>query len=318
MADLLLGAYTVAPRDLHSDGGREERWYRRLFEEPAIGGLQLRFDATLHPAGVGRLAALVAPPWQSTVTDLPGMLAALGRDPRYGLASIDDEGRRAAIVQVRTMLEEISRLRELAGPRSVTAVELHSAPLVRSGASSPARFVDSLDEIGSWEWNGVTLAVEHLEADGVGQPSGKGCLSLDEETAAVHQASGRSGRFLGQSLNWGRAAIETRDADGPRRQLRALRHAGTLVGLVFSGASPEPTPFGGAWEDVHLPVRGEGPGEEPESLLTGERIAACLAVAGPLRFLGAKAGAPAGAESMAERLASPLATLRAVDAARRP
>nr|WP_246223648.1 DUF4862 family protein [Pseudarthrobacter psychrotolerans] len=56
------------------------------------------------------------------------------------------------------------------------------------------------------------------------------------------------------AVNWARSVIESRDTTAPDRHVELARQAGVLAGVVHSGCSPRPTPFGGAWDDAHLPL----------------------------------------------------------------
>jgi hypothetical protein len=304
-------AYNAMPAELKEDEGGEERWYGLLRDEPLIGGLELSFNGGLHAHGVSRLASLLAPDWRCVVTNIPGTLGRLGRDPRYGLASSSAEGREQAMADARQIHAEVAELKAELGASIVRAVELHSAPLAADGASSAGIFTDSLAEIASWEWGDVTIVIEHADALVPEHAPQKGFLSLDAEIDAVQTAAKRSGRRIRQSINWGRSAIETESAQGPLDHLGRLLASGTLAGLMFSGASAQPTPRSASWQDVHLAIDEA----EPESILTRATMADALALVGdaPLEFLGVKVGALAGSESLEDRISAGFTTLHALD-----
>ena len=282
--------------------------------EPLIRGLELSFNGGLHPAGIAHLGSLLQPGWENVVTNIPGTIAAVARDPRYGLASASDEGRDAAIADVQEIHRELATLREILGENAVVAVELHSAPVAGPRASSAERLADSLTQIAAWDWGSTRLVVEHADALVDGHPPQKGWLSLEAELAATELASARTGRRIGHTVNWGRSAIETQSADGPEQHLRQLVAAGALAGVMFSGASGLATGRSTPWQDVHLAVDTV----EPESLLTGaeiERTLATIAGADPL-YMGVKVGRAVDSSTLEKRLAPGLATLSALNGIR--
>ena len=254
---------------------------------------------------------MLRPGWQNVITNIPGTIAAVGHDPRYGLASTSDDGRRAAIEHVRELHADATAVRDVLGDDSVVAVELHSAPVAGVGASSVERFADSLAEIAGWDWGSTHLVIEHADALVDRHPPQKGWLSLDAELAATEFATERSGRSIRHTVNWGRSAIETGSADGPQEHLRRLLEADGLAGFMVSGASPLATARSTPWQDVHLAVDTV----EPESILTELALERALdSIAGTdLIYLGVKVGRAAGASTSAGRLAPGLATLRTLD-----
>jgi len=300
----IVGAYCAAPPGAADDPSVEARWYAALRAEPLIGGLELPFTGTVHPAGPDHLAELLDPDWRSVVTDIPLADARSRADPRYGLASTDTVGRAQALEDARRLFEEVAALDE-----RIVAVELHSAPPVRGGFSSARIFAESLTQIAQWSWADVTVCIEHVDAPTAGRPPVKGFLTLAEEIDAVKTASERSGRRIAQSVNWGRSAIEGRSALTPVENLRALRSAGTLGGLMFSGvagAGPE------AWLDAHLGMADADPG----SLLTEHELHTALdeVDGAELAVFGVKMRPPATPERTARaRMAAGLSALRAVE-----
>lgn len=333
---LILGAYAAAPADLPASVDAERDWYRRLHSSAGVGGLELAFGDSLHPRGMRNLAALLHPDWRSVVTCIPGTGRILGTDPAYGLASDDDAGRRRAVVGLRAVHGEVLELLGIRGRGSVLAVQVPSAPNRTRAGSSAEALTASLAEIGAWDWQGVALMVEHCDAAAVPVAAGveaagsdvstappqKGFLTLAEEMLAVAAARRALAAHvqptvIGHTVNWARSVIETRSVDTVAHQLALLRSAGGPVGLMFSGVSAEPTPFGDAWLDAHLPVALS----EPRSLLTTGEIRRAFDAAGPLHYAGVKVGAPQQApqaqhaEPGADRLAPALMTLEAVRAA---
>ena len=304
-------AYNAAPPGLTGEPALEDEWYALLRTEPRIGGLELGFDGTLHAGGSGRLAGLLDPAWRNTVTTMPGTLATLEHDPRAGLASTDRDARRRAVEDVRRLHAEVLGLQRELGGHAVVAAQLHSAPRTDGGSSAEA-LSDSLVEIAGWDWPGVRLLVEHSDATVAGHRPEKGWLSLDDEIRAVESATEGSGRAIGQSVNWGRSAIEARSAKGPVDHLERLARTGTLGAFTVSGVADGATPRGAAWADVHLAVDLV----EPESLLTDAALEESLAIAASagVDVIGIKVGADPAAQTLRGRLDPGLATLRVVHA----
>jgi hypothetical protein len=152
----------------------------------------------------------------------------------------------------------------------------------------------SLTEIADWDWYGTQILVEHCDArSGIHQPV-KGFLALEDELAVVDAVRARARTDVGIVINWGRSTIEGRDVSTPVRHVAAVKEAGLLRGVVFSGCSAEVNGRGGAWADVHLPPQLPGAKSEP-SLLGRVEIAETIRAAGrlsDLTILGMKITCP--------------------------
>ena len=286
---LTLGAYVLTPPIVTHDRGAEQGWYDCLSQVPAATGLEVPFRDSIHADGPDRLAELLPPGWHVVVTMLTQTIVQSGRDRTYGLASLHEDGRRAAIADVRSMFAEVEALKRMRG-EIVHAVELHSAPkTVRPVNSSSAALAESLREIGEWGWGATTLAVEHCDAVRGDQRPEKGYLELSAESQAVRMVAEESTASIGQSVNWGRSAIEGRAANYAFEQLRAIAARKTLSGIVFSGAPAADSPLGAAWTDLHNALDTD----DPSSLLSADDIRRCLlaldeSALSNIRFLGVK------------------------------
>jgi hypothetical protein len=231
----------------------------------------------------------VHPDWDLVVTCIPTVMQRLGKDPAYGLASTDADGRRAALDDVAVARDLARRLADDSGRRRVRAVQVNSAP--RADHASVDAFARSLDELGGWDLAGATIAVEHCDAPRPGRPFSKGFLEVADELAAL---GGRAAGQFGLTVNWGRSAIEGRSATTPVEHVRAAAKAGLLAGVMFSGVtgSPGATAIWGApWDDGHMAPRGDDPALaiSAESLLGPDEIAETLRAAGPgLGYVGVK------------------------------
>jgi hypothetical protein len=136
----------------------------------------------------------------------------------------------------------------------------------------------------------VKIVIEHCDAFISGQHPEKGFLSLSDEIAAIQS----SGCEVGILINWGRSAIEFRDASRVVEHIESAKSANLLQGLIFSGASSAEGLFGYPWIDAHHPFRKSENHNfgDPESLLTEELAKAAMRAAGEIPLLGIKMGWP--------------------------
>jgi hypothetical protein len=276
-APILVSAYPASPA--------HTRWFPELEGEllpalcalPGVAGLEVPWMGGLHPHDEAWFLANV-PAVPLAVTAIPFVMGRVGADPRYGLASTDEEGRTAAVADLRRVAVDVARI-ERESAASVAVVTLHTAPRA-TGAVEP--LVRSLREIAALDWSGAHLVVEHCDAFHPGRAPEKGFLTLDDEIAAIRAA----GVPIGLWLNWGRSAIELRDADAVTAQIAEAAASGLLVGLAFSGAAAAQSPYGPPWADAHLPIASTHP--ESGSLLDDAHVAAALAAAGDVEWLGLK------------------------------
>ena len=227
----------------------------------------------------------------SVVTAIPSTMTRQAARPGEGLASAQEDLRRAALGFHEEIGAAIERVNDRLGRAAITGVLVHSAPTEQPDAGA---FRRSLEELAATTGRrGIQLMVEHCDAaDGAG-PGEKRFLALPEELGAA--------RALGVpiTVNWGRSVVESHDPATPAQQIRELAAADLLGGVAFSGASGDTTPYGAPWADVHLPLDVD----EPASLLTAGTVRASLdAAGGAERYRAIKVQAPAGA-TVAERLA---------------
>jgi len=279
---LLLGAYAMAP----ADPADEARFYAGV-AGLGIGGLELPLPIegapSLEPSWIARN---VQPGWDLMVTCIPTVMGRLGSAPVYGLASIDEAGRRHALADVARARDLALRLADAHGRRRVVAIQVHSAPGPAGGSRDA--LTRSLAQILSWDLAGARILVEHCDALVPGQLPAKGfCPILDEIAAVV--ALGADAHRLGLSINWGRSAIEGRSAQTAVANAQSARVAGTLGAVVFSGASGVSTPWGPPWCDAHIPPRGEAEALASSASLLGQpEITATLRAAGDVPILAVK------------------------------
>ncbi|MEG9249954.1 DUF4862 family protein [Arthrobacter sp. Soc17.1.1.1] len=282
----VVGAYAASPahQDWHPE--LERQYLEAVASLPQVAALELPWIDSLHPHDEGWLLQYLPRGMDVVLTDIPGTAQRCARDPDVGLASLSADGRAHALKVLATLHRDVQKLNDHLGRRAVRVIELHSAP--RAARGSAGNFARSLDELSAWNWDGAALVVEHCDAEIPGQQPEKGYLTLADELEAIKQ----SGSRVGISLNWGRSAIELRDADRVTEHIETAARSGLLRGLMVSGASDQPSTFGPAWIDAHHPFQASPrhPLGEPTSLLTEARLTDALVAAGPLAWTGVKVG----------------------------
>lgn len=296
-AGVILGAYAMSPYRTEWHPEFESRLLSRLSAVTGVRGLELPWFGSLHPFDDEWLLENLRPQWDLVLNDIGSGLRGVGMDPTYGLASSDRPGRMLAVRNAAKLRDDVDRLNQTAGRQAVIAVEFHSPPPQRGRAEELA---ESLAQIQSWDWGETSLVIEHCDALVSGHAPAIGYLSLQDEVSAITS----SGTDFGIAINWGRSAIELRDADRVSEHVTEARSAGLLRSVVFSGAAARETPFGPAWVDAHLPPVASGRNEfgEPASLLTRSRMKSVLEASGDLDWVGLKIAARPLDLALAERI----------------
>ena len=282
----VVGAYASLP-----EHASQPDYYHLLAEQEWISGIEIPFPGVLA-SDAKAIADVIAPHWTlNTITAIPGTMQNVGKNPAFGLASPDEEGRAAALTFTREIRDAVASLSQLSGRTVITKVQLHSAPTKQADG---AAFRASLAELSKWDWSGAVPVIEHCDRYIEGQAPEKGFLALEEEIAICQELG------LGIHINWGRSALEERSADTAFAHIEACGQAGVLAGLMFSGAGPAETQYGYSWIDGHLPSQTD----EPTSIMTAGEITRCANAAreGGAQYLGAKICVPANA-SLPERVA---------------
>ncbi len=288
MSRYVVGAYPSSPAHRTWSPDLEEEFFTLLANDSRVGSLELPWTGAMHPHDTDWLHANFPRNLNAVITTIPFVMGQLGKNPNYGIASPDEIGRKTAIAHVREVLSAINEFHDKAGRSVVSLVEIHSAPR-KIGTSS--QLAKSLQEISSWDWRGVKLAIEHCDAFVSGQAPEKGFLSLHEEINAIQS----SGSDVGIFINWGRSVIEFRDADRVIEHIESAKGSNLLRGLIFSGASAVDGQFGYPWIDAHLPFKKSEKHVygDPHSLLTEELAHRAISLASDLQWLGIKMGWPA-------------------------
>ncbi|PKI91283.1 DUF4862 domain-containing protein [Actinomycetales bacterium SN12] len=299
---VVVSAYPLSPAFANWDPAVEDEVLTGLAELPGVAALEVPWIDGIHPHDSAWFLGNV-PDVALAVTPLPFVMRRLAT-PGYGIASRDDDGRRAAIADLRRVAADVAEITEHSAAH-VAVVELHTAPRGEAHADALAR---SLAELGELEWSGARLVIEHCDAHVPGQAPEKGFLSLDGEISAVRS----SGADVGIWMNWGRSAIELRDPDAVAAQIAVAAESGLLDALVLSGASDCEGPYSGPWIDAHHPFASIDPAAE--SLLTDDRVRAAVRAADSVPWLGLKVSRRPGA-SAAEALRAARDHLEALRAA---
>eukprot|EP00929_Paragymnodinium_shiwhaense_P034468 TRINITY_DN18752_c0_g2_i3.p1 TRINITY_DN18752_c0_g2~~TRINITY_DN18752_c0_g2_i3.p1 ORF type:complete len:167 (-),score=27.44 TRINITY_DN18752_c0_g2_i3:118-618(-) len=118
-------------------------------------------------------------------------------------------------------------------------------------------------------------------------------MSLEDEIDAVKRVNAmtKEGAVL-ITINWARSVLETRQAARAVSHVEAVRKAGLLGGMMFSGCSGVEGPYG-SWKDSHMPHAGaDGITHYADgSLLTKAEIGKCFSAAtgsANFKYIGAK------------------------------
>jgi hypothetical protein len=241
-----VAAYSMWPCGNAWDEKQEGAYIEGLKELPFVSGIELPHYATFHRWDEDFFFRHADPTWSYIATALPSLSWALRDNAAVGMSANDDVARKGAIDSVAALRTSLRRLHDKLGRRAIRTVEVQSGTSGgrMSGTASVARFGDSLCEIGTWDWDGAEIVVEHCDAAIVpGWAYEKGFLSIEEEIEAIQIANNRLDRPIGGSLNWARSAIEARSADVVSRHTSLLQAAGLLRVCSFPGAAEQIRPM---------------------------------------------------------------------------
>ncbi|WP_313198281.1 DUF4862 family protein [Rhizobium sp.] len=279
----IVGAYAAQPTDLKD----RHAYLDAILAQPDIDGLEMSWGSPSWQDDLPILQGIFgssAKAGRHVLTLIGAQAQQVAQNGAFGLASANEDGRRAAIDLVRSVHADLSRF--LDQGQHIVAVEIHSYPSVpaENAKESQKALRQSLAEILDWEWGTTCVVVEHCDARNGDYPWQKGLLPLELEMEVVAELA-QSGRPVSMAVNWGRSALEQRDADAPARHARTLKDAGLLAGIMFSGAASKDSAYGPAWADVHPPLNDD----LPESAMTRKHIATLAELAGDtLLFDGVK------------------------------
>lgn len=277
-AGYIIGAYPCAPSFHQKSEQEEKEFWRLLADTPHIRGLEQPCHENLHAYSDEWLFRHTPGEWQIVVTAIPEtMRRRSGGNLAFGLASSDEEQRRACVEFHRHLLNKINAVNQRFANK-VISLELQAAPLGGNAdvAQATDAFARSIKEIASWDWS-CSLVLEHCDAMNKPAPR-KGFLPLENVLDTL------AGYDIDVCINWARSAIEGRNTTLPLEHTQAVKAAGKLGALMFSGTATE-GPYG-EWTDLHTPFAPFC----PESLLTVESAKELFNVAdtAKLQFAGIK------------------------------
>ena len=273
----IIGAYPCAP-SFHQQGEQEEQdFWRALSDTPDIRGLEQPCLEDLHPLGDEWLFRHTPGDWQMVVTAVMETMRRRSTNGAFGLASADEEQRKACVDYYRHLLRKIDAI-NTRFPGKIIALEMQAAPQAGNPSVEQATtaFSRSVREITSWDWS-CDLVLEHCDAM-TGPAPRKGFLPLAQVLEVVKETD------ISVCINWARSAIEGRNTTLPPEHVKAALEAGKLGALMFSGTSVRGAY--GEWQDLHAPF-------SPfcaDSLMTTEQVKALFtaASAATLKFSGIK------------------------------
>ncbi|MBO6258982.1 MAG: DUF4862 family protein [Succinivibrio sp.] len=283
MTGFIIGAYPSAPSFYYLDEEDESKFFRLLSDREEIGGLEQPCLKEMHPLGNEFLFSHIPEDWKIVCTAVMYTMGQRKDNPGFGLASTDEEGRKACVRFHRHILEQMNTCTARYGSHRFSHLEIQSAPLknCQDADASTEAFLTSLKEILSWDWP-CKIVIEHCD-DMHSKRLSKGFLPLLNEIAACRN------KDLGICINWARSVLEADDIYEPLKAIAMCKEAGVLKGLMFSG-----TATGGSWgdhNDNHVPFApfADSRLKVEESLLTVERARDCIQLAGNApEFIGAK------------------------------
>jgi len=277
MPEIIVGAHAAMP----SERGDQEAFYAGLAERNLATALEIPVSDSIHEDPAWFVSQVRGRFRHGVVTALPGTVKRLPEEPNFGLASTDDEGRRAAVEWITGVRRAAEELNQQTGEETVSFIHIHSAPGVKASAEA---FQRSLADLEADDRFRAEVVIEHCDAYSPIFPGDKRFLSLITELAVADE--------YGFAINWGSSALEWQNPNRPRQHVEILAEAGRLRGLIFSGVAAVDTRWGRAWADLQLPLSTD----EPASLMTPQRVTDCVLVAGDrVAYWGARVKAPAAA-----------------------
>ncbi len=218
----IIGAYPCAP-SFHQKGEQEEQtFWRELSDTPHIRGLEQPFLENLHPFGDEWLFRHTPGDWQIVVTAVMETMRRRGTNGAFGLASADEEQRKACVEYYRHLQQKIAAV-NARFPGKVIALEMQAAPQAGNASVEQAieAFARSIREIAGWDWS-CDLVLEHCDAM-TGPAPRKGFLPLEQVLEVIKETD------ISICINWARSAIEGRNTTLPVEHVQTALQAGKLA-----------------------------------------------------------------------------------------
>jgi hypothetical protein len=289
----IIGAYTTAPSLAANDKLIEYEFYENLIESiPNIRGLEIPFWGNeIHQFGSDYLLNIIDPDWENVISCIPGTMLNLAKNPKFGLASDDENGRIEAIAMHKRANLVLHKMNKYYGKKAVIAVQVATAPSspVEGVHSSVDSLLMSMQEILSWDWQGAKIVIEHCDSAVGCTKFEKGFLTIEDEIKTLIKLNGIYD--VGITINWARSAIEGRSVETPIEHIQLALDNNILSGIMFSGVSDNDNQYG-SWKDMHMPFSQYQDMRycEPKSLLSYENISNCISLVNPeiVDYLGIK------------------------------
>jgi hypothetical protein len=288
----IIGAYATSP-SLSNDKSLELDFYHKLIETiPEVRGLEIPFFGDeIHRFGSDFLIDILRPEWSNVLSCIPGTMANLSIDSKYGIASDDNDSRAAAVSMYKRANKIVRKMNDFYGKQSIIAIQIVTAPSVpiKGVSSSKSSLSKSMEKILSLDWQGAKVVIEHCDFAMSGLPFEKGFLTFEDEVEVLSQLS--EPQDVGVTINWGRSAIEGQSVNKPIEHINLALEKNLLAGLIFSGVSEKDQLYG-SWKDTHMPFAQSYNVDyyEKNSLLTHENISNALSLLdfNSLNYLGIK------------------------------
>ena len=250
----IIGAYATAPSLADNDKSNEHKFYEKLIESiPEIRGLEVPFwGKEIHQFGSDFLLDIIDKNWENVLSCIPGSMSKLANNPKFGLASDDENGRAEAIAMHKKANQALHKMNEYYERQSVIAVQIATAPStpVEYVSSSADSLLKSMEEILSWDWEGSKIVIEHCDTAVDNIPFEKGFLTIEDEIKTLIELQDMHN--VGITINWARSAIEGRNISKPLEHIEMALKNNILSGLIFSGVSDNDIQYG-SWKDTHMP-----------------------------------------------------------------
>ena len=250
----IIGAYATAPSLADNDKLNEHKFYEKLIESiPEIRGLEIPFwGKEIHQFGSDFLLDIIDKNWDNVLSCIPGSMSKLAKNPKFGLASDDENGRAEAIAMHKRANQVLHKMNAYYGRQSAIAVQIATAPStpVKYVSSSTDSLLKSMEEILSWDWEGAKIVIEHCDTAVDNIPFEKGFLTIEDEIKTLIELQDMHN--VGITINWARSAIEGRNISKPLEHIEMALKNNILSGLIFSGVSDNDIQYG-SWKDTHMP-----------------------------------------------------------------
>lgn len=283
----IVGAYPCAPSFHQCEQEMEVSFWQQLAKNPAIRGIEQPCLQDLHPYGDDFLFKSIPDDWAIVVTAVMATMQRRGKEPNFGLASTDEEQRKACIEFYRHIYQKIAKTNDRFKTDKILALEIQSAPSQHAEISSAQlAFEQSLHELSQWDWP-CELVIEHCDAF-TGIAPKKGFLPIESEIDSAKKFA--VDLDIGICINWARSALEGQNITLPLAHTQQTLNADLLSGVIFSGTTLSGSY--GHWGDLHAPFAPFNGAKAncPESIMTVDIAKQLLQIAKPenLKFLGIK------------------------------